>query len=270
MDIDGPSDEEELLWSLMLTGSFGVDRAKYSDPDAAGVRHRYKSNEIRTANAETRGKRRMKLCPICCTPAQNPSAICANVNECSFTWKVKVPSRVSSLKGVVRAVDSGTEAQFGEARILQAIERITATYFDIVDIRKIRIALARHHDPCHQPSSYVFDEHSSADRLHCLPEGKVQSVLSHKDGLSPFFALMAPGQRIRGVWFREATIIEVAKGVKHTIEKHLKNNTNKTIYGFVVRQEHAASRLIVPAKHNHQFFSMVNIPTNELILVKLN
>ena len=147
---------------------------------------------------------------------------------------------------------------------------ITTTYYRLVDIKTIRIALSRHHDPCHQPSSYVFDEYSSADRLHCLPEGKVQSVLGHKDGLSPSFALMAPGKRIRGVWFREATIIEVAKGVKHTIEKHLKHDTNKTIYGFVVRQKHAASRLIVPAKHNHQFCSMVNMPTYELILVKLN
>jgi len=116
----------------------------------------------------------------------------------------------------------------------------------------------------------VFDEHSSADRLHCLPEGKVQSVIDHKDGLSPFFALMAPGQRIRGVWFREATITEVAKGIKHTTEKHVKHDTNKTIYGFIARQEHAACRLIVPAKHNHQFYSMFNVPMNELILVKLN
>ena len=153
---------------------------------------------------------------------------------------------------------------------MRAIARITATYFHIVDIRKIKIELSRHHNPCYQPSSYVFDEHSSADRLHCLPEGKVQEVLDHKDGLSPLFALMALGQRIRGVWFREATIIEVAKGIKHTTEKHLKHDTNKTIYGFVVKQGHAASRLIVPAKHNHQFYSMVAVPTAELILVKLN
>ena len=64
--------------------------------------------------------------------------------------------------------------------------------------------------------------------------------------------------------------LKLLKESKHTIEKHLKHDTNQTIYGVVVRQEHAASRLIVPAKHNHQFFSMVNIPTNELILVKLN
>ena len=136
-----------------------------------------------------------------------------------------------------------------------------------VDVETAQTALRLITLPPIQPDSYEFDEHSSADRLHCLSWDAVQLVLQDKC-LSPRFAQMAPNQRIQAVWFREATKVEIRKGIPHTIKKHSVARSDG-IYGFIVKQSHPAARLIVPAKHNHQFFSMMDIPTAGLILVKL-
>ena len=62
---------------------------------------------------------------------------------------------------------------------------------------------------------------------------------------------------------------EVSKGIKHTIETHEQSDST-TVYGIVVKASHPACRLIIPAKHNHQFYSMVPIHTDGLLLVRLN
>ena len=162
-----------------------------------------------------------------------------------------------------------TKPSFSELQLSRAAARIKASYFDSVNVKAAQTALGLLTLPLMQPDSYKFDEHSSADRLHCLSWDAVQLVLKDKDGLSPRFAQMAPGQRIQAVWFREATTVEIKKGIPHTIKKHNASQSDG-IYGFIVKQSHPAARLIVPAKHNHQFYSMVNIPTKGLILVKLS
>jgi hypothetical protein len=165
--------------------------------------------------------------------------------------------------------NSDSSSKFTELQLTQAVARIRAAYLERVDVKAVQTALGLITLPCIQPDSYKFDEHCSADRLHCRTWDAVQLVLKHKDGLCPSFAQMAPGQRIRAVWFREATDPEIKKGIPHTTKKHNPSQPDG-IYGFIVKQSHAAARLIVPAKHNHQFYSMVNIPTKGLVLVKLN
>jgi len=260
----------EKLFAMMLTGD---PEHKNSTLDATGVRHYYPSDTIRSANAKGK-KKGQRLCPVCCHPCHTAANKCQNVENCTYKFK-----KGSTLTGaskqvqVLRKSAAGKQVQglsFTELELSRAVARIKASYFESVNVKAAQTALGLLTLPLMQPDSYLFDEHSSADRLHCLSWDAVQLVLQDKDGLSPSFAQMAPGQRIQAVWFREATITEVDKGIKHTIEKHVKYDTNKTIYGFIVKQEHAACRLIVPTKHNHQFYSMVNIPTNELILVKLN
>ena len=264
VDVDTVDDAEASLWAILLTGASNTMLASVvSDSmiDAGGNRLYFLSNEARAANAATRlPKTRMQLCPICCCPCHNAAKKC---NTCTFAFKLAKGPRYQGKVTVARDSDAN--------RNEQAIERIKAQYFRTVDVKQVQLVMSSvHRNPCSKIDLYVFDEHTSADRLHCIPHNKVEMVLNHPDGLSPYFACLAPMQRIRAVWFRECTISEVAKGVKHTIDKHLKHNSNKTVYGFVVKQGHAASRLIVPAKHNHQYYSMVAVPTSELILVKLN
>jgi hypothetical protein len=267
--VDTTSGEESSLWAAMLTGTDDAmlgDVVSDSPIDAEGKRLYFESNETRAKNAATRPeKTRMQLCPICCSPCGNATKRC---KTCTFVFKQFAGPRYQGKVTVMR--DTGANAINSKQIYLAAVERIKAAYYRQVDVKRVQMALLSvHRNPCSILDLYVFDPHTSADRLHCIPADKVQMVLNHTDGLSPLFACLAPGQRIKAVWFREATLPEVSKGIEHTIENHEQSDST-TVYGFVVKASHPACRLIIPAKHNHQFYSMVPIHTDGLLLVRLN
>ena len=61
---------------------------------------------------------------------------------------------------------------------------------------------------------------------------------------------------------------KVLVGIDHCVDKHLQN---KSVFAFIVPKDHAASLAIVPATATgHLFYSMINIPVNELVLVRLS
>ena len=83
---------------------------------------------------------------------------------------------------------------------------------------------------------------------------------------------MHDGQKTRAVWFREATQVEIKKGIPHCHSNHPdKFEDDQTVYGIIVPSTHAAVRAIVAAKGSTPMhYSMINIPTNGLKCVKLN
>ena len=195
------------LFATMLTGD---PEHNNSMLDAAGVRHYFASDSIRASNAELKTKNQ-RLCPICCFPCAPNTNRCKNVENCTYQFKKGVLAQSKQQVVVLRNSDSNSN--FTELQLTRALERIKASYLKDVNFQAAQTALGLLTLPYYhgQPNSYNFDEHSSADRLHCLTWDAVQLVLNDEGGLSPRFAQMAPGQRVRAIWFREATTIEIKK-----------------------------------------------------------
>ena len=188
------------LCAMMLTGD---SEHKNSTLDAAGVRHYYQSNTIRSSNAKGR-KKDQRLYPVCCYSCVTVANKCKNVENCTYQYKESVQTSCNQQVEVLR--NSGT-SNFTELQLSRAVAKIKVSYFENVDAKAAQTALGLLTLPPIPPDSYEFDEHSSADRLHCLS----WDVLKDKDGLSPRFAQMGPDQRIHAAWFREATTLVIKK-----------------------------------------------------------
>ena len=158
-----------------------------------------------------------------------------------------------------------------EQKFQNDVKRIKKDYLDRVPVDKLQAALL-YTTPCEILDHHSFAPNTSADYLHCLPTKVLQAVLQHSHGLSPEFARMHAGRKIRAVWFREATQLEIKKGIKHCHSNHPEQFLDdKTVDGIIFPSTHAAVRAIVTSKGSTPMhYSMMNIPTSGLKCIKLN
>ena len=188
-------------------------------------------------------------CPACNTKNGNNQKLCKNKLNCTYAFKQPKDAAVVHQAAVLRI----------KKAYLEAVAPITS--------QSLRLA---HPLPCYRDRPYAFAR-ASTDLMHCLPEATVKAVLEHPDGLCIDFAIMKTWSRVRGIWFRSASKSQVQDGIGHCVDKHLENNPNKSVWAFIVPTTHAAHHAITPATvTGHLFYSMINVPVNELVLVRLS
>ena len=244
--------------------------------DAAGVTHRKFPPEQFKANLANKPERsRKRSCPCCGCYSGCASLTCMNTASCSYTFKLKKnltaqPHDYLPVPGTLEM--QGQSEVAANCSYQKAVERIKLQYLRRVPVTTLQAAFLLYTSPPETLNHYCFDDSTSAARLHCLPARVLQAVLQHPHGLSPAFAKLYEGQRIRGVWFREATKTQVESGIKHCHEQHPDKFTDddQTVYGIIAPSDHIAIRAILSCKTANMFYSMINIPVAGLKVIKLN
>ena len=245
--------------------------------DVAGVTHRKFPPEQFKANVDNKPEgSKKRSCPCCGCYSGCASLTCMNTASCSYTFKK--PKNKPSAQPHDYLPDPGTLEMQGQSEVAanssyqKAVERLKLQYLKRVPVSILQAAFLLYTSPPETLNHYCFDDSTSASRLHCLPARVLQAVLQHPHGLSPAFAKLYEGQRIRGVWFREATKTQVESGIKHCHEQHPDKFTDddQTVYGIIVPSDHTAIRAILSCKTANMFYSMINIPVAGLKVVKLN
>jgi len=218
---------------------------------------------------------RKRSCPCCGCYSGCASLTCMNRPACSYAYKR--PKQNTTVAHVYEP-DPGTiemQAQTAlavDSNYQMSVARLKRVYLDLVPVKQLQAAFLLLNSPPETLNHYCFDNTTSASRLHCLPARILQAVLSHPHGLSPAFAKLYEDQRIRGVWFREATKTQVKAGIKHCHETHPEHfpDGEDTVYGIIVPSDHAAIRAILSCATANMFYSMINIPLPGLKIIKLN